>query len=242
MRKHALINGLRALQLLGFMRKQAELHQDIIDAAIPYYDNDDPRDYKRRWDHVLDTIDTAKKIRNRDLTRNEMGMLAFHDSAYKDYGMKNHARNGARIFRKVAPSLGYSPEDIKTISRAIRYHMNHPHYKYSPLFKDDLQMLMFAADEGKPVPLKDTYKRQLQKALDHKYSELEGLSLEELPEAAVKRLRRVAVPVEMFAYHDKAYPGYQKAVRDYLNSDAIIKDYQDMIQNGEVNVDDSWKL
>lgn len=221
--------------------KLARENQDVIDAASKYYDDDDPRDYKKRWQHVLDAIETAEKIRGRELTRNEMGMLAFHDSAYKDYGMKNHARNGARIFRKAAPELGYSPEDIRTISRAIRYHMNHPHYKNSPLFKDDLQMLMFAADEGKPVPLKETYKRQLQKALDRKYSELNDLTLDELPEAAVKRLRRVAVPVEMFAYHDKAYPGYQKKVRDYLNSDDIINDYRDMIRNGDVRVDDSWK-
>lgn len=242
MNKTALFNGLRALRAFGILRKKAEANQDVINVAKAYYTNDDPNDYKNRWNHVLEAIDTARKIRGRELTRNELGMLAFHDSAYKDYGMKNHARNGARIFRQVAPSLGYSPEDIKTISRAIRYHMNHPHYKKSPLFKDDLQMLMFGADEGKPVPMKETYKRQLQKALDHKYSELEGLSLSELPEAAVKRLRRIAVPIEMLAYHDKAYPGYQKAVRDYLNSDAIIKDYQDMIQNGEVNVDASWKL
>ena len=217
-------------------------NQDIIDAAREYYDNDDPRDYKRRWDHVLEAIETAQKIRDRDLTKKEMGMLAFHDSAYKDYGMKNHARNGARIFRRVAPSLEYSPEDTKEIAKAIFYHMNHPHYKYSPLFKNDLQMLMFSADEGRPVPLKDTYKRQLQKALDRKYPELNELSLSELPTEAVKRLRRLAVPLEMFAYHDKAYPGYQKSVRDYLNSDAIIQDYQDMIDNGEVNVDASWKL
>lgn len=215
-------------------------NQDVLDAAREYYNNDDPNDYKNRWDHVLDVIDTARKIRGRELTRNELGMLAFHDSAYKDYGMKNHAVNSARIFRKEAPALGYSPEDIQMLSRVIRYHMNHPHYK-SPLFKNDLQMLMFSADEGKPVPLKETYKRQLQKALDRKYSELNGLTLNELPEAAVKRLRRITVPIEMFAYHDKAYPGYQKKVRDYLNSDQIIKDYQDMIRNGEVVVDESWK-
>ena len=208
--------------------------QEILRAASKYYTNDDPTDYKNRWNHVLDTIDTAKKIRGRELTRNELGMLAFHDSAYKDYGAKNHAVNGARIFRKEAPALGFSPNDIQVISRAIRYHMNHPHYKNSPLFKDDLQMLMFSADEGKPVPLRETYKRQLQKALDGKYPELQGVSMEDLPEAAVKRLRRVACPVEMWAYHDKAYPGYQRAVRDYLNSDRIIDDYREMIRNGEV--------
>lgn len=208
--------------------------QEILRVASKYYNNEDPRDYKNRWSHVLDTIDTAKKIRGRELTRNELGMLAFHDSAYKDYGARNHAVNGARIFRQEAPGLGYLPDDIKVISKAIRYHMNHPHYKYSPLFKNDLQMLMFSADEGKPVPMREVYKRQLQKALDGKYPELNGVSMKQLPEAAVQRLRRVASPVEMWAYHDKAYPGYQKAVRDYLNSDQIIEDYKDMLRTGEV--------
>lgn len=208
--------------------------REILRAASKYYSDVDVIGDRNRWQHVLDTIDTAKKIRGRELTRNELGMLAFHDSAYKDYGGKNHAVNGARIFRREAPALGYSPEDISTISRAIRYHMNHPHYKYSPLFKNDLQMLMFSADEGSPVPLRETYKRNFQRAVNGVYPELQGVKMKDMPIAAAKRLRRVACPVEMYAYHDRAYPGYVRSVRNYLNSDQIVKDFEDMLRTGEV--------
>lgn len=209
--------------------------QRILDVARTYYNNEDPDDPKHRWDHMLDVMEVAKKIRGRDLDRDEFGMIAFHDSGYKhplgySFSKKIHGQRGAEIFKKEGPKLGFTPEEVKRISRAIRFHMRKPD-KRSPLMKNDLQMLMFGADEGTPKPLKEDAKKYLFKARAGIYS---GISKDD-PDFIKKLVAKVRTFGDYstnprLEYYRRVYPTYHKDLYNYWQSDQLEKDYEDMIK------------
>ena len=210
-------------------------NEDILSAARPYYDNEDPSDPKRRWDHVLDDIEVAKKIRGRELTPVEFATLAFHDSGYKNplgysWGIKNHPKAGAKILRKEAPALGFTPEEIKHMAKVITYHMRKAE-KNSPLLKDDLQMLMYGADEGTPKPPVEDAKKYFMKALAGRYPEVDP----EAPDFIQKLVDRVRTfknysNIPRLEYYHKVYPDYHQDLYDYWHSDQIVKDYEEMLK------------
>lgn len=209
--------------------------QRILDVARTYYNNEDPDDPKHRWDHMLDVMEVAKKIRGRDLDNDEFGMIAFHDSGYKhplgySFSKKIHGQRGADIFKKEGPKLGFTPEEVKRISRAIRFHMRKPG-KSSPLLKNDLQMLMFGADEGTPKTPKEDAKKYLFKARAGIYS---GINKDD-PDFIKKLVAKVRTFGDYSAeprleYYRKVYPTYHKDLYNYWQSDQLEKDYEDMIK------------
>ena len=212
--------------------------QRILDVARTYYNNEDPDDPKHRWDHMLDVMEVAKKIRGRDLDNDEFGMIAFHDSGYKhplgySFSKKIHGQRGADIFKKEGPKLGFTPEEVKRISRAIRFHMRKPD-KRSPLLKNDLQMLMFGADEGTPKTPKEDAKKYLFKARAGIYS---GINKDD-PDFIKKLVAKVRTFGDYSAeprleYYRKIYPTYHKGLYNYWQSDQLEKDYEDMIKEEE---------
>lgn len=235
MANHLLYTLFMAIYDTYLMIKQAVASdQEILDAAYKYYDNADPEDPKRRWDHVLDDIEVAKKIRGRELTPIETATLAFHDSGYKNplgyvWGKTNHPMLGAQIFRKEGPQLGFTPEEVKHIAKVIRFHMRKPN-KRSPLLKDDLQMLMFGSDEGTPLSPYEDAKKYLFRARAGFYK---GISPED-PDFIKKLVAKVKTFHDYstnprLAYYRKVYPDYHKELYNYWQSDQLEKDYEKML-------------
>lgn len=218
--------------------KQAKLSKkekkQILDAAIKYYDNNDPDDPKHRWDHMLDVMDVAKKIRGRDLDKDEFGMIAFHDSGYKHpkgyaYSKSRHPMFGAKIFRKEGPKLGYSPEEIKRIAKVIAYHNHKPDYSSSPLLKDDMQMLLFSADEGTPIDLKDDAKMYYVKGRSGVYKGVDPKSKDFIKQlvAKVKTFGNYS-KLKRLKYYNDAYPGYLQSKYDFWQSPDLEKYYKEL--------------
>lgn len=220
-----------------FIKEAYASDQEILDAAIKYYDNDDPSDPKRRWDHALDAIEVAKKIRGRDLTPVELGTLAFHDSGYKNpkgymYGLKHHPSLGRKIFMKEAPGLGFNDDEIKHMAKVISYHMRTPK-KNSPLLKDDLQMLMFGADEGTPKKPVDDARKYFMKGIAGRYPEVPDKSDPQFIKKLVERVRTFQDYSDApgLEYYHRVYPNYHRDLYNYWHSDQIIKDYEKMLED-----------
>ena len=220
-----------------FIKEAYASDQEILDAASKYYDNDDPEDPKRRWDHVLDDIEVAKKIRGRDLTPVELGTLAFHDSGYKNpkgymYGLKHHPSLGRKIFKKEAPGLGFNDDEIKHMAKVISYHMRTPK-KRSPLLKDDLQMLMFGADEGSPKKPVDDARKYFMKGIAGRYPEVPDKTHPDFIKKLVERVRTFHDYSDApgLEYYHRVYPNYHRDLYNYWHSDQIIKDYEKMLED-----------
>ena len=220
-----------------FIKKAYASDQEILDVASQYYDNDDPEDPKRRWDHVLDDIEVAKKIRGRDLTPVELGTLAFHDSGYKNpkgymWGLKNHPKLSRKILLKEAPGLGFKDDEIKHMAKVISYHMRTPK-KGSPLLKDDLQMLMFGADEGTPKKPVDDARKYFMKAVAGRYPEVPDKSDPQFVKKLVERVRTFKdySNAPGLEYYHRVYPNYHRDLYNYWHSDQIIKDYEKMLED-----------
>lgn len=208
----------------------------ILEIANKYYDNNDPDDPKHRWDHMLDVMETAKKIRKRDLDADEFGMIAFHDSGYKHpkgyaFSKKIHGPLGAKIFRKEGPGLGYTPEEVKRIAKVIGYHNHSPKSKYSPLLKDDLQMLMFSADEGTPMDLKDDAAMYFRKGRSGVYKGVDPESKDFIKQlvAKVRTFGNYSKKPQL-KYYNELYPNYLQSKYDYWHSDDLEKDFEDMME------------
>lgn len=209
-------------------------YQEILDAARPYYDNNDPNDPKHRWDHMLDVMDVAKKIRGRELNPTEFGMVAFHDSGYKHpkgyaYAKSRHPGLGAKIFREEGPKLGYTPEEVKHIAKVIAYHNHKPGYLRSPLLNDDLQMLLFSADEGTPISLKDDAKMYYVKGRSGVYSGVDFNS-KDFVDQLVNKVRSFGNYSEQprLRYYNEAYPGYLQSKYDFWQSKDLEKYYRQL--------------
>lgn len=222
-----------------FIKKAVASNADILAAASKYYDNDDPEDPKRRWDHVLDDIEVAKKIRGRELTPVELATLAFHDSGYKNpkgymWGLKHHPSLGRKIFKKEAPGLGFTDDEIKHMAKVITYHMRTPK-KNSPLLKDDLQMLMFGADEGSPKKPVDDARKYFMKAINGRYSEVPDKDHPDFIKKLVERVRtfRDYSNAPGLAYYHKVYPNYHRDLYNYWHSDQLEKDYKKMLEDAK---------
>ena len=220
-----------------FIKEAYASDQEILDVASQYYDNDDPDDPKRRWDHVLDDIEVAKKIRGRDLTPVELGTLAFHDSGYMNpngymWGLKNHPKLSRKRFMKEAPGLGFSDDEIKHMAKVISYHMRTPK-KGSPLLKDDLQMLMFGADEGTPKKPVDDARKYFMKAVAGRYPEVPDKSDPQFVKKLVERVRTFKdySNAPGLEYYHRVYPNYHKELYNYWHSDQIIEDYEKMSED-----------
>lgn len=220
-----------------FIKQAVASDEEILAAASKYYDNDDPEDPKRRWDHVLDYIEVAKKIRGRDLTPVELATLAFHDSGYKNpkgymWGLKHHPSLGRKIFKKEAPGLGFSKDEIKHMAKVISYHMRTPK-KGSPLLKDDLQMLMFGADEGSPKKPVDDARKYFMKAIAGRYPEVPDKTHPDFIKKLVERVRTFKdySNAPGLEYYHRVYPHYHKDLYNYWHSDKIIKDYEKMLED-----------
>ena len=220
-----------------FIKQAVASDEEILAAASKYYDNDDPEDPKRRWDHVLDDIEVAKKIRGRDLNPVELATLAFHDSGYKNpkgymWGLKHHPSLGRKIFKKEAPGLGFSKDEIKHMAKVISYHMRTPK-KGSPLLKDDLQMLMFGADEGSPKKPVDDARKYFMKAIAGRYPEVPDKKHPDFIKKLVERVRTFKdySNAPGLEYYHKVYPNYHKDLYNYWHSDQIIKDYEKMLED-----------
>ena len=222
-----------------FIKKAVASNADILAAASKYYDNDDPEDPKRRWDHVLDDIEVAKKIRGRELTPVELATLAFHDSGYKNpkgymWGLKHHPSLGRKIFKKEAPGLGFTDDEIKHMAKVITYHMRTPK-KNSPLLKDDLQMLMFGADEGSPKKPVDDARKYFMKAINGRYPEVPDKDHPDFIKKLVERVRtfRDYSNAPGLAYYHKVYPNYHRDLYNYWHSDQLEKDYKKMLEDAK---------
>ena len=222
---------------IKFIKQAVASNQEILDTARKYYDNEDPDDPKRRWDHVLDDIEVAKKIRGRELTPVEFATLAFHDSGYKNpkgymWGLKNHPKLSRRIFVKEAPGLGFTPKEIKHMAKVISYHMRTPK-KNSPLLKDDLQMLMFGADEGTPKTPADDARKYFMKAIAGRYPEVPDKTHPDFIKKLVERVRTFHDYSDApgLAYYHQVYPNYHRDLYNYWHSDQIIKDYEKMLKD-----------
>ena len=220
-----------------FIKQAVASNEDILLAASKYYDNDDPEDPKRRWDHVLDDIEVAKKIRGRDLTPVELGTLAFHDSGYKNpkgymWGLKNHPKLSRKILLKEAPGLGFKDDEIKHMAKVISYHMRTPK-KNSPLLKDDLQMLMFGADEGTPKKPVDDARKYFMKAIAGRYPEVPDKSDPQFVKKLVERVRTFKdySNAPGLEYYHRVYPNYHRDLYNYWHSDQIEKDYKQMLED-----------
>lgn len=217
------------------MIKQAVAsNQEILDAAIKYYDNNDPNDPKHRWDHMLDVMDVAKKIRGRELNPTEFGMIAFHDSGYKHpkgyaYAKPRHPGLGAKIFRQEGPKLGYTPEEVKRIAKVIAYHDHKPDYARSPLLNDDLQMLLFSADEGTPISLKDDAKMYYVKGRSGVYKGVDFNS-KDFVNQLVNKVRTFGNYSKQprLQYYNKAYPGYLQSKYDFWQSKDLEDYYKEL--------------
>ena len=218
----------------NFIKEAVASNEDILLAASKYYDNNDPDDPKHRWDHMLDVMDVAKKIRGRDLDPDEFGMIAFHDSGYKHpkgyaYSKSRHPMFGAKIFRKEGPKLGYSPEEVKRIAKVIAYHNHRPDYASSPLLKDDMQMLLFSADEGTPIDLKDDAKMYYVKGRNGVYKGVDPNSKDFIKQlvAKVKTFGNYS-KLKRLKYYNDVYPGYLQSKYDFWQSPDLEKYYKEL--------------
>lgn len=218
-----------------FIKQAVASNEEILATAKAYYNNDDPNDPKRRWDHVLDDIEVAKKIRGRELTPVELATLAFHDSGYNSpkgylWGLKNHPKLSRERFMKEAPGLGFTPEEIKHMAKVISYHMRTPK-KGSPLLKDDLQMLMFGADEGTPKKPVDDARKYFMKAVAGRYPEVPNKTHPEFIKKLVERVRTFKDYSDApgLEYYHRVYPNYHRDLYNYWHSDQIVKDYEKML-------------
>lgn len=223
-----------AYSIYQFIKQSVASNQEILDAAIKYYDNNDPDDPKHRWDHMLDVMDVAKKIRGRDLTPEEFGLIAFHDSGYKHprgyaYAKSRHPCFGAKIFREEGPKLGFTPEEVKHIAKVIAYHNHAPKYTSSPLLHDDLQMLLFSADEGTPMDLKDDAKMYYVKGRSGVYKGVDPNS-EEFVNQLVNKVRSFGNYSDKprLKYYNAAYPGYLQSKYDFWQSKDLEKYYKEL--------------
>lgn len=91
-------------------------------AARPYYIDQGNNSWKHVQQVLTHARDIAKNTLNRDLTRNELAAILFHDSAVKEYGKEDHGIKGGDNAVKELKKLKFNKADIADIKRAIQQH------------------------------------------------------------------------------------------------------------------------
>ena len=75
------------------MNKTAAIPQQMLLQASRYY-------WPSKWQHILDVLQKAQELKGKELTDVQRASILWHDSAKKDKGSLNHARNGAQIAKR----------------------------------------------------------------------------------------------------------------------------------------------
>lgn len=142
------------------MNKTAAIPQQMLLQASRYYQ-------PSKWQHVLDVLQKAQELKGKQLTDVQQASILWHDSAKKDKGPLNHARNGAQIAKRQLKSY-FSPEDIKRVSIAIKQHNLDQRIKDPATFEQKIKhfaspqaQLLAIADDARPSDPQITWKKTL---------------------------------------------------------------------------------
>ena len=118
-------------------KAQAITPEEIESLARPHY----PDSGSHGWNHILDVIESAKRMRRKKLLKKELAALMYHDSSLLTGPRDTHAEDSAEIARKELAGR-FSKRQIEDIANAIAHHRA----SYEGKRKSRLENLVAAAD------------------------------------------------------------------------------------------------
>lgn len=118
-------------------KAQAITPEEIEALARPHY----PDSGSHGWNHILDVIESAKRMRRKKLLKKELAALMYHDSSLLTGPRDTHAEDSAEIARKELAGR-FSKRQIEDIANAIAHHRA----SYEGNRKSRLENLVAAAD------------------------------------------------------------------------------------------------
>ena len=116
---------------------QAITPEEIESLARPHY----PDSGSHGWNHILDVIESAKRMRRKKLLKKELAALMYHDSSLLTGPRDTHAEDSAEIARNELAGR-FSKRQIEDIVNAIAHHRA----SYEDKRKSRLENLVAAAD------------------------------------------------------------------------------------------------
>lgn len=115
--------------------------EDIESMAKAHY----PSEGSHGWNHILDVVAAARRMRRRGLARKELAALMYHDSSLMTGDRETHADDSAAIARRELAGM-FCRRDLDDIANAIAHHRA----SYTGRRRSRLEDLVSAAD--RPVP------------------------------------------------------------------------------------------
>ena len=125
----------------GLPEKKAETTDDIETKARRHY----PEEGSHGWNHIQDVLANARRMRRRELLKNELAAIMYHDSSLMTGDRETHAEDSAEIAKKELTEL-FRKRQLADIVNAIAHHRASYEGKRSSRLED----LVAAAD--RPVP------------------------------------------------------------------------------------------
>ena len=130
----------RVGELLALYEKQAAASDIEAKARLHY-----PAEGSHGWNHIQDVRANARRMRRRELRRNELAAIVYHDSSLMTGDRETHADDSAAIARKELAGL-FRKRQLADIVNAIAHHRA----SYEGARNSRLEDLVAAAD--RPVP------------------------------------------------------------------------------------------
>lgn len=121
------------------VEKKADV--DLESMARKHY----PEDGSHGWSHIQDVLESAKRMRRRELLKKELAAIMYHDSSLMTGPRETHAEDSANIAKKELAGV-FSRRQLSDIVNAIAHHRA----SYTGKRTSRLEDLVSAAD--RPVP------------------------------------------------------------------------------------------